>query len=87
MSGSIDQSLAKAVEEIQILVSGDGARLDVIEPSHEKELRFALDLTEIGCADCLLPAPKLAEIATSSVRRHTGDSDYTVVIVDPREDA
>lgn len=86
MTKALDDSLTRAIDEIQVLVSGDGARLDLLEPVTDKQVRFRLDLSDVGCADCLLPAAALSEIAAQSVRTHTGDDAYSVEIIDPRED-
>lgn len=85
MLDTTEDAVAKAIEEIQVLVSADGARLDVLESVEENQLRFQLDLSEVGCADCLLPVERLAEIATASLQMHTGNPQSSVVIVDPRE--
>lgn len=77
--------LADAVEEVQVLVSADGARLDVVEAgAGARSLRLRLDLSGVECLDCVLPPEMLAGVVTDSVRRRAGDDSIVVVIDDPR---
>ncbi len=79
--------LAAALAEVQILVSGDGARLDLVSASDDRrELRLSLHLDDVSCADCVLPPAMLAEVVTESLRRRSGVADLAVAVDDPRED-
>jgi hypothetical protein len=76
--------LAEAVEELQVLVNGDGARLELIEgDTGAGRLHLRLDLDAVECIDCVLPPDALADIIGDSVRRRTA-SDIEVIVDDPR---
>jgi len=80
--------VSSAVAEVQLLVSGDGARLDRIDPNLDDDvLRLRLDLSRVECLECVLPPELLAEIVTSSLRRRVGDEELSVLIEDPRRPA
>lgn len=81
---ALSDTLAAAVEEVQTLVSADGARLDVVEAG-PSAVRLALDLSGVECLDCVLPPAMLADVVTDSLRRRAGDAALTVVVDDPRE--
>jgi hypothetical protein len=78
--------LVEAVDELQILVSGDGARLEVVDsdPSGLR-LHLRVDLSEVECLDCVLPAEQLREMLGDSIRRRTG-LGVDVIVDDPRDD-
>jgi len=78
------EGLRAAIEEAQRIISADGARLDVIDETAEG-VCLRLDLTDAGCADCVLPPASLLEVVKSLIRRHTGDGALVVRIEDPRD--
>ena len=79
-------ALIEAVDELQVLVSGDGARLEVVEadPSGLR-LHLRVDLSEVECVDCVLPPEQLREMLGDSIRRRTG-LPVDVIVDDPRND-
>jgi Fe-S cluster biogenesis protein NfuA len=78
------RAVAEAVEELQVLVSGDGARLEVldIDPAAAR-LYLRLDLSEVGCVDCVLPPEPLSQMIGESIKRRAGE-EVEVVVDDPR---
>ena len=79
-------ALIEAVDELQVLVSGDGARLEVVEADPEgARLHLRIDLSEVECVDCVLPPAALRDMLGDSIRRRTG-RDVEVVVDDPRDD-
>lgn len=78
--------MVEAVEELQVLVSGDGARLEVVEsdPSGGR-LHLRVDLSEVECLDCVLPPDQLRDMVGDSIRRRTG-LGVEVVVDDPRRE-
>lgn len=79
------EDLRAAIEEVQTIVSADGARLDVLEEG-AAGVRFRLDLEDASCADCVLPPASLLDVVRLSIHRRTGDESLDVRIDDPRED-
>jgi len=78
-------AIATAVAEVQMLVQGDGARFDWVPgPADDKVVRLRLDLTEVGCLDCVLPPEMLVDIVQTSIRRSADDESISVEIDDPR---
>jgi hypothetical protein len=77
--------LAAAIEEVQAIVSADGARLDVLEETAGL-VHFRLDLAGASCADCVLPPGRLTDVVQTSLRRRTGNDTLVVRIDDPRKD-
>ena len=78
-------AVATAVEEVQMLVQGDGARFDWVPGgSDDRVVRLRLDLTEVGCLDCVLPPEMLVDIVQTQIRRSTDDESISVEIDDPR---
>ncbi|MFI5044595.1 MAG: hypothetical protein ACHQDC_07370 [Acidimicrobiales bacterium] len=81
--------IATAVAEVQMLVQGDGARFDWVpspadDPVDDKVVHLRLDLTEVGCLDCVLPPGMLVDIVQTSIRRSADDDSISVEIDDPR---
>lgn len=78
-------AVSEAVAKLQVLVSGDGARLEVLEiDSTAARLHLRLDLSEVGCVDCVLPPEPLSQMIGDSIKRRTG-TDVEVVVDDPRQ--
>ena len=78
-------TVATAVAEVQMLVQGDGARFDWVPGSaDDKVVHLRLDVTEVGCLDCVLPPEMLVDIVQTSIRRSTADESILVEIDDPR---
>ncbi|HEY3716111.1 MAG TPA: hypothetical protein VGL39_16415 [Jatrophihabitantaceae bacterium] len=80
------ESLAAGIEEVQLVVSADGARLDLIDADESNLVHLKLSLEDVSCADCVLPHDRLVDVIEASLRRHTGDNSLCVEIDDPRED-
>jgi len=78
------EDLRAAIEEAQVLVKADGARLDVIDES-VGGVSFRLDLTDVECADCVLPSTSLVGVVQTLIRQRTGDNALVVRIEDPRD--
>jgi len=76
--------LAEAIEEVQMIVSADGARLDVVEDDTADIVHLRLDLVDASCADCVLPPERLLDVIENSLRRKTGNDALVVRIDDPR---
>jgi hypothetical protein len=81
-----NEDLDAAISEIQMIISADGARLDVIS-ADVTGVRLAVDLSGATCADCVLPPERLREIVELSIRRRAGDDSLSVAIDDPRAGA
>jgi hypothetical protein len=77
-------TLTAAIEQVQALISADGARLEVLDESPEA-IHFRLDLTDAACADCVLPTRHLTNVVEDTLRRATGNTALAVRIDDPRE--
>lgn len=78
-------SLAAAIEEVQLIVSADGARLELVDQDANL-VHLRLELENASCADCVLPGGRLADVVEASLRASTGNGALTVRIDDPRED-
>jgi hypothetical protein len=76
--------LAEAIAEVQMIVSADGARLDVVEENGDL-VRLRLDLDGASCVDCVLPPERLVDVIETSLRGRTGNRALVVRIDDPRE--
>jgi hypothetical protein len=81
---SAPASLAEAIEEIQLIVSADGARFDVVPEDDADVVHLRLELEEASCADCVLPHDRLVDVVETSLRRRTGNDAIVVRIDDPR---
>jgi hypothetical protein len=79
-------ALADGLAEVQALISADGAQLHVVESTSET-VHLRLDLSDVACADCVLPAQHLASVVGDVLRRHTGDAALAVHIDDPRQES
>lgn len=77
-------SLAAAIEEVQLIVSADGARLDVVDQQADI-VHLRLDLADASCADCVLPHDRLVDVIEAALRASTANDAIVVRIDDPRE--
>jgi hypothetical protein len=77
-------ALAEAIEEVQMIVSADGARLDLLDQKDEV-VHLRLDVVDASCADCVLPHDRLVDVIQASIRKRTGNDALVVRIDDPRE--
>ena len=76
--------LTEAIEEVQMIVSADGARLDLVD--HRADVvHLRLDVVDASCADCVLPHARLVDVIEASLRKRTGNDSLVVRIDDPRE--
>jgi hypothetical protein len=80
------ESLAAGIEEVQLIVSADGARLDLVDADGANVVHLRLFLEDASCAECVLPHDRLVDVVETSLRRRTGDDSLRVLIDDPRED-
>ena len=77
-------ALVAAVEELEQLVSGDGAHLRLRRlDADARVLQLELDLSAAGCSDCVLPPDRLAEMVDTNLKRRA-PGDYLVAVADPR---
>ncbi|SNQ45599.1 conserved hypothetical protein [Frankia canadensis] len=87
MTTTAPPDINQAIEHLRDLVRGDGADLrliDVNDQAHTIEL--ALDITDVECAECLLPPNRLREVLTASLAQR-GLTSHRVVLRDPRSTA
>ena len=85
---SIDApDVAAGVDEVRALVRGDGADLVVVGlDAGRRQVRLRLDLSAVGCIECVLAPDLLEELIRDSLRRRVG-ADLDVIVDDPRRDA
>ena len=78
-------ALEQAIENLQVLVRGDGADLTFVAFEPETNtLRLSLSMSQETCADCVMPAASLEAVALQVIRR-TVPSVVAVTISDPRD--
>jgi Fe-S cluster biogenesis protein NfuA len=77
-------SVIESVKEVQLLLRGDGADLVLVD-ADPKTARIAvrLDLSEVGCEDCVLPPDLLHEMITAAFQKRLSE-EFEVVVDDPR---
>lgn len=82
-----DEAIRTAVGELQTLVRGDGAEL-VLEEADARTARIGLrlDLSAVGCEDCVLPPELLRDMVTASLQRRLA-GEFELVLADPRVSA
>lgn len=81
---SPDRSIAGAVADVELFVSGDGGVLEILESDAERRrVRLRVDLSGVECPDCVIPPPMLAEMIATQLRDALGD--FEIVVEDPRD--
>lgn len=72
------------VDLIRPLIEGDGARLDLLGiDGPEGVVRLGVDVTDVECEECLMPADTLTEIIDEHLRR-TLPGFRRLELTDPR---
>lgn len=75
-------AMYEGLAEARHLLSADGADLTLVEAS-DRGVHLALDLSGVGCLDCVLPHEYLSDTIADILRRHVG-SDVSIELDDPR---
>lgn len=76
--------LAASVADLQLFVSADGARLDVVSlDAVAGRIELALDLSGAPCAECVLPGDLLAGLLRDRLAAGPA-SGVELVLHDPR---
>jgi Fe-S cluster biogenesis protein NfuA len=77
-------SAAEVVEELNLLVSGDGAAITLTRADPERaQVEVSLDLSGVSCEECVLPPDLLQEMIRAEFSRRFPE-ELEVVVVDPR---
>lgn len=77
-------AVVASVEEVRSLLRGDGADLELVE-ANPKTARIVvrLDLSEVGCEDCVLQPDLLREMLAAAVQKRLAE-EVEVIVDDPR---
>jgi NifU-like domain len=81
----MDQDSVRAsVEDVQLLLRGDGADLVLVE-ANPKTARIALrlDLSGVSCEECVLPPDLLHQMIDDALHKRLAE-EFEVVLDDPR---
>lgn len=79
-----EPAIRAALTELQVLVEGDGASMALERLDQERgEVSVRLDLSEVGCLDCVLPAELLADIIGNRISS-ADPAVKQVAVLDPR---
>ncbi|MCF2531980.1 NifU family protein [Yinghuangia soli] len=77
-------SVAAAVEELRRPLRADGADLVLVRADPRTALvELRLELDGVGCAECILPPERLAEVVADVLRRGI-PQEFELVLHDPR---
>ncbi len=78
------ESVDESVEEVRHLLRGDGADLELVEADPKTaRITVRLDLSTVGCEECVLPPDLLHEMIAATFRRRIAE-EFEVVVDDPR---
>ncbi|MDI2126086.1 NifU family protein [Yinghuangia seranimata] len=79
-----ESTVAAAVDELRRPLRADGADLVLVRADPRTALiELRLDLTAVGCADCVLPPDRLAQVVEAVLRRDIPE-EFELVLHDPR---
>jgi hypothetical protein len=77
-------AITAAVEDLQVLVRGDGADIELVRVDVESRyVELSLDLSKVECLDCVIPPHLLADMVTQRIQDRA--PGYQVVVRDPRD--
>jgi N-dimethylarginine dimethylaminohydrolase len=75
-------ALDAGVDELRALLRADGADLHIVDTGPAR-VHLTLDLTNVECAECVLPPELLDQMVREGLRRRVGPG-LDVVFDDPR---
>ncbi|MEU8132273.1 hypothetical protein [Streptodolium elevatio] len=77
-------TVTAAVEELRRPLRADGADLVLVRADPRTALvELRLELDGVGCAECILPPDRLAEVVADVLRRDLAE-EFELVLHDPR---
>lgn len=78
-------TLDHAMDEVHILLSGDGLRFEVVDGHLDQHaLRLRLNLDAVECADCIMPVDYLTSLVQETLQQALSDPALSLTIDDPR---
>jgi hypothetical protein len=77
-------AVSASVSEVQLLLRGDGADLVLVDADPKTaRIELRLDLSNVGCEDCVLPPDLLREMITAALQKRLFE-EFEVLVDDPR---
>jgi hypothetical protein len=78
------RAVADAVDEVGRMLRADGADLVLVDADPATaRIRLRLELVDVHCEECVLPADMLFETVDAALRRRIAD-EFELVLDDPR---
>jgi len=79
-------AVQESITQMQFLLRGDGADLVLVHVD-PKTARIAVrvDLSNVGCAECVLPPDLLEEMMRAALQKQLRE-EFELVVDDPRAD-
>jgi hypothetical protein len=77
-------AVADAVDEVGRMLRADGADLVLVDADPgTARIRLRLELVDVSCEECVLPADMLLETVDAALRRRIA-GEFELVLDDPR---
>jgi hypothetical protein len=78
------EAVADVVGDLRRMLQADGADLSLVgADARTDRIELALDVSDAGCAECVLPPDQLRDVIAASLQRRV-PGEFELIVHDPR---